>query len=100
MDEIVKNAIKWLALTFGVKHPVISTVCAMAAAGILWVIFFKSVAANVSEPSSAGATINLKAVDPNCGNIVVVGGTQTCEVDKEEKSESDKEPKTVPRDSH
>jgi hypothetical protein len=101
MIEFLKNALKWLAINFGSKHPYLSTGCAMVLGGVVWFVFFKSVAANFAETPVTSPNVTQQAIDPSCGNIVVTGGVVTCEAGKEKPSEPSKGTNAhTPKDPH
>jgi hypothetical protein len=97
--DMVKSALKWLAINFGSRHPYLSTAWAMILAGMAWVVFFKSVASSAAEAPLTPPNITQRASDPKCGNIVVTGGTATCEVGKEKPSEPNKSTDRRPPES-
>ena len=78
MDDLVKNALKWLAINFGSRHPFLSTGLVMLLAGVVWVVIFKSIAAGFNQAPPTSSTIIQQTTNSTCSNIVVTGGESTC----------------------
>ena len=94
--DLVKDALKWLAINFGSKHPYISTLCAMVLAGFCWIVFYKSVSASAAKNSVIQTKITQKATQPTCGNIVQTGGDLDCKVEEEKPSDPHKTTNATP----
>lgn len=76
MVDAFKDMLKWVAVNWGAKYPIISTLLMMMLAAFLWNVFVRSVTSGESTPTAATSAQapHQSANDSDCSNTSITAG--------------------------